>query len=269
MNNYALFQEVIKLLNWWQPKIQDILGSKIKSIELFGSVALGDYQPSSSDVDVCTVVEGEITNEEGQRIGQVHDEMRQRFINEGVEGLKLRQVIEGPYVPIELTKDSKAIGYCYIAGGKTRKWAECNPITAFDRYSICHVGKCIFGDAVSFTPPTRDELIEHLNQGLDGLLTASLEHLNSSYWLAEMLTFLARSLVFWRDGIMLSKTMALQQEIEAQTPFSQAFNLALQFRQRKSDMDLPSHDELLRQFILIKEPVIQEIKNFCRRNDVS
>ena len=257
------------LLNWWQPRIQDILGSKIKSIVLFSSVALGDYQPSSSDVDVCTVVEGDITLEQGQRIGQVHDEMRQRFINEGVKGLKLRQIIEGPYVPVELTRDSKAIGYCYIAGGKTRKWAECNPITAFDRYSICHVGERFFGDTISFAPPTRDELIEHLNQGLDGISAASPESLKSSYWLAEMLTFLARSLVFWRDRVMRSKTRALQQEIEAQTPFSPTFNLALQFRQRKSDMDLPSHNELLRQFLLIKEQLVQEIKNFCRSNDVS
>lgn len=257
------------LLNWWQPRIQDILGSKIKSIVLFGSVALGDYQPLSSDVDVCTVVEGDITREQGQRIGQVHDEMRQRFINEGVEGLKLRQVIEGPYVPVELTRDSKAVSYCYIAGGKTRKWAECNPITAFDRYSICHVGKCIFGDTISFSLPTRGELFEHLNQGLDGISATSPEWLKSSYWQAEMLMFLARSLVFWRDGIMLSKTMALQQEIEAQTPFSKAFNLAFQFRQKKSGMDLPSHNELLRQFLLIKDHLIQEIKNFCRNNDVS
>lgn len=68
------------LLDWWLPRIREVLEPRLRSVRLFGSVALGGYVPGRSDVDVCSVVDGGVRPEDGERIAQVHDRMRETFV---------------------------------------------------------------------------------------------------------------------------------------------------------------------------------------------
>ena len=50
--------------------------------------------------------------------------------------------------------------------------------------------------------------------------------------MAGTLHWIARSIVFWRDGVMASKSGALRREIKRGSPHAGAFALALEIRRR-------------------------------------
>lgn len=63
-----------------------------------------------------------------------------------------------------------------------------------------------------------------------------------------MLHWAARSLVFWRDGAMLSKSAALEHEIAHGSPFAAAFQTALMVRREGSAVATRYHPELRRYY---------------------
>ncbi len=250
------------LLEWWLPRIRPILNSKIESVMLFGSVTLGDFMPGWSDVDVCVVLDKPISDSEAVQIGGVHDDMRERFIRGRKNNWKSGQVIEGPYIPVDLATNPGKTDFCYIAGGTTRKLANCNPISPFDRYMLSHYGCCYFGRSISFPPPKRESLICQLHKDLSQLDEPGEYHLNSSIWLAGITHWIARSIVFWRDGMMLSKTAALEHEIEAGSPFAESYRLSLRLRKEGSASTGHYLHELRECFLNIVEPAAALLKQF-------
>jgi len=249
---------IAAVLAWLLAEISKCLGQKICSTVLYGSATLGDFCPRWSDVDVCVVLETPITPEEGQSIGNVHDRLRERFISEGCESWESGQAVEGSYVPVELVTDEKLEMPCYTAGGSTRKWAVCHPISPFDRYMLAHFGHLLSGVAAPFTPPCRQSLVSQAETDLSVLRTWNHSE-QSAIWLAGMLHWAARSLVFWRDGKMLSKSAALEHEIAHGSPFSTAFQLALAIRREGSRTAADHHAELKRHFSPVAVDLAQEI----------
>ena len=59
-----------------------------------------------------------------------------------------------------------------------------------------------------------------------------------------MLHWAARSLVFWRESLMLSKSAALEHEMAHGSPFAEAFALALKIRREGSAAAAGYHQEL-------------------------
>ena len=85
------------------------------------------------------------------------------------------------------------------------------------------------GEEQRFAGTARQELAEDtLGQVADLRDPNALER--SAIWHAGLLHWVARSIVFWRDGLLVSKTAALKQEIQAESPFADAFRLALMVR---------------------------------------
>ncbi len=242
------------LLEWWLPRVRAALGLKVKSVVLYGGVVLDDFAPGWSDVDVCVVLDTPIEQDEAAAIGAVHDEMREQFVDSGKGGWRSGQAIEGPYVPIELTAGPEATGLCFVAGGTTRRWADGHPISPFDRYMLSHFGACYAGQTVRFAPPTRQALVVQLREDLPQLVEPDHARLSSSIWLAGTIHWIARSVVFWRDGVMLSKTAALEQEIEAGSPFADAYELALRLRREGSAATRDHLPELRERFMAIAKP---------------
>ena len=223
--------DVQVLLDWWLPRIREALGLRLRSVRLFGGVAQGGYAPGRSDVDVCSVVDGGVQPEDGQRIAHIYDQMRETFVLQPTAAAGYRYVIEGQYIPVPLVTDSQAAGDCYVTWGRIREWVHGNPITPFDRYSLAHFGVLVWGENLHFAPPTREQLAQQLYGDLKSLTNPPAESLQRPRWLAMMITWCARSMVFWRDGMFLPKTDALQREIAAGGQFADAYRLALEVRQ--------------------------------------
>jgi hypothetical protein len=167
--------------------------------------------------------------------------------------------VEGSYVPIELVADESREMPCYTAGGTTRQWAVCHPISPFDRYMLAHFGRLFAGSPVSFAPPSTQALVRMAERDLRAL-TGWDRSEKSAVWLASTLHWIARSLVFWRDGKMLSKSAALRHEIDRHSPFAAAFQLALKIRQEGSATAVQHDDELRRHFGDVAPDAAREIE---------
>ena len=184
--------------------------------------------------------------------------MKDGFIGRKGSGWPSGQAIEAPYVPVELVADETREAPYYDAYGSTREWAVGHPISAFDRYMLAHFGQVLAGEPVSFAPPSSQALISQALKDLDAL-RAWNDTERSGIWLAGMLHWAARSLAFWRDGIMLSKSTALKHEIAHDSPYADAFRLALTIRRNGSATAADHHAELVRHFRQVALGLADEI----------
>lgn len=234
MGGIEIPTEVQGILDWWFGRIEKVLKPKLKSAILFGSLTLGDFMPGWSDVDICVVLTMPITEKEGAAVGSIHDEMEALFLGQRKRDWRSGQVIEGPYIPLEMARDPMVTMPCFIAEGRLRKWANWNPIRPFSRYMLSQSAIPFFGERVLFTPPTREQLVAELQEDINDIIQADEGALRSPIWMGGMLQSVARAMVFWRDGKLLSKTAALEHEIASGSPFSEAFRLALWLRQTGS-----------------------------------
>lgn len=236
---------LLPLLSWWQAEILAALGEKVQAVLLGGSAVLGDFQPGWSDVDVCVVLRNAITEAEGIAIGHVHDAMRARFIEGGQDDWRSGQAIEGAYVTAETLQEERS-GICYVAGGGTRWWGEKDPISPFDRYIFARHGYYLFGDTVPVGMPDMASLKIQSIRDTQHFAHPPAGCLDSAIWLAGIMHWLARTMVFWRDGVLLSKTAALEREIAAGGPLAPYFVLPLALR-REGSAATHCHLEVLRQ----------------------
>lgn len=230
--------EVVTILEWWTPRITTILRAKLRSLTLFGSVTLGDFMPGWSDVDVCVVVGEPVTAIEHIQIERMHAVMRDRFIHYQAGGWQSGQAIEAVYLPT----------------GVETPWTVTQSIPPFDRYLLAHAGIRIAGERVAFAPPTRNELVAQTQQELWPLIEPAEGCLEDPIWLAGMLQWLARTIAFWRDGTLLSKTVALQREIAAGSPFTDAYALTLRLRREGSAAAHAHYTELREAFCATAPP---------------
>lgn len=233
MNNPELPPAVADLLGWWLPEIRLCLGENLHSVMLYGSVTLDDFCPRWSDVDVCVLLKAPISRGDGVAIGKIHDRMGRQFLAGADASWTSGQAIEGAYIPVDLASIPHLPQPSYTAGGGTRQWAVGDPLLPFDRYLLAHRGRLLAGEGVAFAPPGREDLVRQ-SEG-EG---------QSAIWLCGMLHWLARSLVFWRDGRMLSKSAALRHEIDGGSRFWEAFGLALDIREQGSAAAAGHREEL-------------------------
>lgn len=244
------------LLSWWQAEIRALLGEKLRAVLLGGSTVLDDFQPGWSDVDVCVVLNKAVTAFEGIGISGVHNTMRARFIEGGQDGWRSGQAIEGSYVTADLLREPRS-GVCFVAGGSTRWWGERDPLEPFDRYLYARHGIYLFGSAVPVGTPDMTSLkaqsvadAGHFAHPPDGCLQSPL-------WLAGIMHWLAQTLVFWRDGELLSKTVALEREIAAGGSLEDAFRLPLALRHEGSAAAQRHMEELRENYLRNIEPAMQ------------
>jgi hypothetical protein len=224
---------LLPLVSWWQTEIHTVLSDKLQAVVLGGSTVLGDFQPGWSDVDVCVVLRTPITEAEGAVIGQVHDAMRAHFIDGGQDGWRSGQAIEGAYITGEMLQYGHA-GTCYVAGGSTRWWGVKDPISPFDRLIYAQHGCWLFGEEVPIALPDGKALRAQSIRDSQEFINPPAGCLESAIWLAGIMHWLSRTLVFWRDGELVSKTAALEREVAAGRPLASAFILPLALRREGS-----------------------------------
>lgn len=249
--------QVQTITNWWLPRMKHIIGDELVAVLLTGSGALDDYCDGWSDVDVCVVLRGGMPERMAPDICVLHDEMRDMFMN--MSDWKSGQFIEGYYVSSDLASRHITEDWCYVADGSTRKYYLGNPITPFDQYITSHHSKLLDGRPVVVSTSTGSELAK---QTLEDMATLSEYERQSGIWLCGMMHWLARTIVFWRDGIMLSKSAALYKEISGGSPYKKVYELALQARQEGSMHAGKYRDELLSLYAGVVPKAMQDISAF-------
>ena len=238
-------------------RVSQVLGRKLRSVMLYGSVCLDGFEPAWSDIDMCTVVDEPVSEEEAAGLDRVHEEMGRRFIEGDQGGWRNTQILEGEFIPVELVRDADAAGMCYVTTTGHRELRVCNPLSAFYRYMLAHHALCYAGEYVPFTPPSRAALVAETRElmltGQGALLRREMAGA-SGIMMAGIIQDTARTIAFWRDGDLLSKTEALAREIAGGSPFADAYRLALHLRKTGS-AKCEAHRGVLRARLLeIVEP---------------
>ncbi len=88
----TLYSDVNAVLDWMLAEEQAVLGSRFVGLFLHGSLAYGDFNPETSDIDFLVVTKGHLPAEALSTLEGMHARLR-------AEGSKWSQKLEGAYIP--------------------------------------------------------------------------------------------------------------------------------------------------------------------------
>jgi hypothetical protein len=91
-SGYTAYKDVNAALLNFQERIQAILGSQFVGMYLYGSLALGDFDPGTSDIDFIVVTQNEITDADYAPLAEMHEQFDQ-------SGSTWAKRIEAAYIP--------------------------------------------------------------------------------------------------------------------------------------------------------------------------
>jgi hypothetical protein len=224
----------------WLPRVSAALGDELVTVLLTGSTVLQDLCVGWSDVDVCVVTRSGVQNGIVASLDAAHDEARDLLLAEPT--WRSSQYLEGTYISRSLALRERSVDWSLVTGGTPGHHLQGDPLSAFDRYILSRSAIVLAGEATRFTPPTPQELAAQTHADLAGMWNYTSA---SGIWLCGMLHWLARTIVFWRDGHLMSKTDALRYEIVHGSPFRDAYKLSLQIRLAGSELAQGRRDEFL------------------------
>ena len=227
--------EVAAILDWWMPRVCEVFKDDAQGIFLFGGLALGEFAPGWSDVDTYVVVSDPVRSEQAEAMNDMLSEMDERFLEQRADGWRSGQAVQGAVVTSQQAAEVGRAEECFYAWGSKGVHKHCDPFSAFDRYQLAHHRKLIWGNDVYFAAPSREALVDMTVEGMDLFSDAAeAPEKHGPIMLAGLLHWAARSLAFWRDGVLLPKSAALKHEIARSSPFAAAFGLALDVREQGS-----------------------------------
>ena len=229
------------LLQWWLPRVKDALGDAYRSALLFGSVALGDFAPRWSDVDVCVVTSEPLTTEQRRTADALERDLDIRFLGTNAHGWASGQTIDPTYASVDEL----------AARAPSR-------LDAFDRLSLATCAVRIDGEPTRIEPPTPNALRDRM----EAFVEEAQEPPNdaSPIWFASMIQLLARAIVFSREGTLLPKSQALEQVIADGGPHADDYALALRVRHGGSASAAADAHVLREAYARIAEPAISELR---------
>lgn len=254
---------VEKLLEWWLERVQEALQEQVQNVTRFGGVAPGEFAPAWSDVDVCVMVDGDVTTKDAQRLTAVHDEMCDRYVGKRDSAWPSTSVVERFYVAAGVAAEQDASERCFVGFGRTRKVVDRDPLSPFDRLQLSQAGMVYFGEPVTFRPPLRESLRGQLKGALKYLREPVKKQADSSLWNMELIDWIARSIIFWRDDRLIGENAALRELIDEHHPFCDASQLALAVREGAAEMMAERASALKRAFLAIAYPAAETINRLA------
>jgi hypothetical protein len=237
VTQYDLPAPVRRVLDWWLGQVRPVLGENLRSVLVGGGVALGDFQPRWSDVDICVVLEVPTDEVTDARLHVVHDQMRDRFIAGRAEGWQSFQAVEATYVPVLVAELPGAEAPCFVASGTTRVRQLRDPMAPFERLVFARRGVRYVGEPTDFRPPTTQQLRDDLRAHLRTIAHPSAGMRDSGLWLVSQIGWMARSTLFWRNEELVGKTPALERLAgAADDPGSRHYAAALNVRRQSPEV---------------------------------
>src|SRR5687768_5635366 len=71
------YEAVDQVLHWFLAQVQDLLGGELVGMYLYGSLALGDFDPAHSDIDFVVVTEAELAPASIPTLRDIHARFEQ------------------------------------------------------------------------------------------------------------------------------------------------------------------------------------------------
>lgn len=223
----ALPSPVRAALDAWVGAALGDLGSAMEAVLLTGGIALGEFAPRWSDIDLCVVLTRALTSAEVEKLGRTQVALRSRFVGAGEAGWVSAQFVEGVLVGAHLLGDGSGRGHAWQLEADRVISVVGAGLEPFDRLVLARHAVAVTGALPAIAAPPRAALRAALRRDLDAL---ELGVDRPPAWLAGVLHWGARSLAFWRDGRLLPKGQALDGEIARGGALAPAFAFARQMR---------------------------------------
>jgi hypothetical protein len=90
--NPTIYKDVNSILHMMKRSLQTILGTQMVGFYLYGSLALGDFDPASSDVDFLIVTSDDLSDDVIEQLRGMHADI-------AASGLAYANKLEGSYIP--------------------------------------------------------------------------------------------------------------------------------------------------------------------------
>jgi hypothetical protein len=147
-------RDVTTMLDTLLPRLQQTLGNNLVGVYLRGSLALGDFIPTTSDIDALAVTEQPIDDAAFAALAALHAELATLLH-------PFAQRLEMAYVDrINLKRFQPGRRYATLGQGEGLGWGEHGANWIIDRWIVREHGIVLFGpDPKSLIAPiTRDDL---------------------------------------------------------------------------------------------------------------
>jgi hypothetical protein len=226
---------------------RDVLGDRLVSVILYGSVVFGDLAPGYGDLDFLAVVEGDLVQNDCARL----TDARMRFRREGANVIE--RMLEGAFLPRNmLNPEHKGRALWWGTTGE-RQWAQ-NQLGAFAIHLVREHGRVIYGEDIRGEIPVMTEgaLVNDIRR----FCRDAREHgkggtLHSIDWLFTA----ARCLRWLRDRRLSSKSEAADWAVtHAPGAWREALPQAKRLRLHPEDAGAPAN----RQWLSTLAPIIAE-----------
>jgi hypothetical protein len=210
-SHYVTSTEANAVLQRLVPGVQAILGDQLVGMYLFGSLAVGDFDPTRSDIDFVAVTEIELTAAQLQRLQAFHAQLF-------ASGLPLADQIEGAYLSRAALRiyDPSNAYHPHIDRGEaalTIKRLECDWVV--QRYSLREHGIVLLGPPIRplIDPISSETLGRAVRDILDSWWAVMLDDparlRQDAYQVYAVATF-CRMLYTLEEGGLISKPAACQ-----------------------------------------------------------
>ncbi|MCI0710372.1 MAG: DUF4111 domain-containing protein [Chloroflexi bacterium] len=134
------YADVNAVVYHFQGRIEAILGPHFRGMYLYGSLALGDFDPKTSDIDFIVVTNGDIADDHFLALSEMHKTFEE-------SGSLWSRKIEAAYIPQEALEDSapSEAKYPQIEKGTSLFREHLEPGWAMQRYVLREHGIVIAG----------------------------------------------------------------------------------------------------------------------------
>lgn len=230
--------------------LASILGERLHSIWLYGSVVLGDFRLGWSDIDMLVLTKSAPTEDQARALLT----LRQTLLENEPENPYYRS-FEGIIADITEYQSGRFTRLVYW-GTSGQRITDKYEKDVFGAWELAREGRCVYGEADRslFREPSREKMIQAIRGHLDGIRRFALatdESLYACGWLLDI----SRCLYTLDTGDVISKTAAGQWALEQPLcPDAEALRKTLEIRQNPMSY---KDDSAVRRWLATLGPIIQ------------
>lgn len=243
--SYVASPKADAILHRLVPGLQSVLGDTLVGLYLFGSLALGDFDPANSDLDFLAVTTDELTTEQVQSLQAFHADLF-------ASGLPLADQIEGSYISraaLRVYNPATAV-HPHIDRGESALIVQRHYTDwVIQRYSLRKHGLILFGPPIHtlidpISPAAlRAALVELLDFWWEPMLTDTT-HLQHTGYQAYAVATCCRMLYTLEHLDLVTKPAAGRWAMQRLPQFASLIQRALAYQLQPAD--IPATQALLR-----------------------
>ncbi len=203
------YQEVDEILETLLARIKDVLGEKLVGFYLYGSLAAGDFDCQSSDIDFVVATAQELNDEGTAKLRRMHEEI---YNQPGRWNKKL----EGAYIPVKaLRRYDPDFQQPFVNGDKPLRRTRLGPDWIINRHILREQGVAVYGPAAAtlIDPVSEEEIIQAVKDELFVSwkpILSNTEKMKTRLYQAFAILTMCRALYALKHGEIATKTRAAQ-----------------------------------------------------------